>query len=129
MSDSNVTTLDEQAPVATVPAATTVAATKGKKAREQTINTELTAENEQLYMVTVHATGDDGGENAVDVCVNGYLYQLPRGVPCKVPHAVLHGLENAIVTTYKVNGNEIIERSVPRFPFSAVPFVEQAPAA
>jgi hypothetical protein len=118
MTDSNVTTLDDQPPVITAPAVTTK---QVKKTKEQLINTDLTDANPQLYMITVHATGDDGGENAVEVCVNGYLYQLPRGVPCKVPHAVLEGLQNAIITTYKVNGNEIIERSVPRFPFSATP--------
>jgi hypothetical protein len=122
MTDSNVTTLDDQAPVATAPVVS-VTTKQVKKTKEPLINSELTDENPQLYMVTVHATGDDGGENAVDVCINGYLYQLPRGVPCKVPHAVLHGLENAIVTTYKVNGNEIIEKNTPRFPFSAVPLI------
>lgn len=117
--DSKVTTLDdEQAPA---PVAAPVV--KAKKAAPAPVVAEADANPaaEAMYMVTVHATDGDAGNNAVDLCVNGYLYQLPRGVPCKVPESVLEGLRNAVTTKIKQVGSDIVEQNIPRFPYSAVP--------
>jgi hypothetical protein len=111
MSDSQVTTLDD-APAVVVP----TKPAKGSKAAAAPATTDG-----EFFMVTVHATGDDVGSNAVEMGVNGYLYQIPRGVPCRVPKAVVEGLTNAVITTYKVVGADVVERDIQRFPFTAVP--------
>ena len=108
MSDSQVTTLDD-APVI---------ATKTSKAAKAVA---AATEGSNFYNVTVHATGDDVGSTAVDMCIDGFLYQLPRGVPCRVPSSVVEGLRNSVITTYKVNGNAVVEQNIPRFPYSAEP--------
>lgn len=112
--ESKVTTLDDE----NTPAPVVGKAAKGKAAAAPE---GAPAEGETMFNVTVHATDGDAGSAAVDMCINGFLYQLPRGVPCRVPQSVVHGLENAVTTTYKVNGNDVTERNIPRFPFSAVP--------
>lgn len=115
--ESQVTTLDE----APAPVSSTKAAVKGKGAIIPAVQVEDGKEAPKMFNVTVHATGDDAGNDAVDIQPNGRLYRLPRGVPCLVPHEVLHILENAVTTTYKVVGADVIERHIPRFPFSATP--------
>ena len=113
--ESQVTTLDDEsapAPVVAKPA-------KKVAAAGATDNAQV--DGESMFMVTVHATDGDAGSNAVDMCVNGYLYQLPRGVPCKVPESVLEGLRNAVTSKFKVVGSDVIESKIPRFPYSAVP--------
>lgn len=117
--ESQVTTLDDEntpAPVV-APKVTRTKAAATTAAESDT----ATEDGEAMFMVTVHATDGDAGATAVDMCVNGYLYQLPRGVPCKVPASVLEGLKNAVVTKHKVVGNDVIESHIPRFPYSAVP--------
>lgn len=109
MSDSQVTTLDD------APAVAVATKTKAKTA------VAPVAEGQAMFNVIVHPTGDEGGNRQVDLCYNGFLYQLPRGVACKVPAGVLEGLQNAITRTYTVNGSEVIERDIPRFPFTATP--------
>lgn len=117
--ESQVTTLDdEDTPVPVVAKPVKVRATPAASAKADTAEADAP---EAMYMVTVHATDGDAGSTAVDMCVNGYLYQLPRGVPCKVPESVLEGLRNAVVTKHKVVGNDVIESHIPRFPYSAVP--------
>ncbi len=110
--ESQVTTLDDEA----TPAPAVVATKSKAKAVAAPESSD-----EGMFMVTVHATDGDAGSNAVDMCINGYLYQLPRGVPCKVPAAVLEGLKNAVTSKYKVMGTDVVESTVPRFPYSAVP--------
>jgi hypothetical protein len=71
--------------------------------------------------VTIHTSDAEGGHDAVFLSINGYGYQIPRGVPVEVPVEVLHVLENAKITSYspsKVPG-EFIERTTHRFAFSA----------
>lgn len=110
--ESQVTTLDDEA----TPAPAVVATKSKAKAVAAPESSD-----EGMFMVTVHATDGDAGSNAVDMCINGYLYQLPRGVPCKVPEAVLEGLRNAVTTKHKVVGDSVITQNIPRFPYSAVP--------
>lgn len=128
--DSQVTTLDDAPAIASAPVKTI--ATKPAAARPvvkpaaadadaATDDGAPEVEAIQMFNVTVHATGDAAGNDIVDVQVNTRLYRLPRGVPCLVPEHVLHVLQNAIVTTYSVVGADIVERNIPRFPFTAVP--------
>lgn len=116
--DSQVTTLDD------APSAAS-ASVKNPKTAAKTV-TAKAADGDSvavgpMFSVTVHATGDDTGNDIVEVQPNGRLYRLPRGVPCIVPLAVLHILENAIVTKYLQVGADVVERSIPRFPFTATP--------
>ena len=69
----------------------------------------------------IHPTGDEAGQDIVELGVNGHLTRIPRGVPSRISHAVLHVLQNAVTDTYKVVGNDVVKRSVPRYPFSATP--------
>lgn len=111
-SQSQVTTLDvedeaaaavaEAAPAAKVSGANHDAALSGKK-----------------RTVTVHATDGDGGNDAVKLGINGYTYQIPRGIPCEVPDEVIQVLENAKTTIMSFGqGGAVVERTVPRFAFS-----------
>lgn len=111
--DSQVTTLDEAPPVMT-----SKVLTKAKAMAEPIV--DATSPGEEFFMVTVHPTGDELGAEVVDVGVNGYLTRIPRGVPVRVNKSVLHVLQNAILTTFKINGDQVIERNTPRFPFSFV---------
>lgn len=125
--ESKITTLDDEQ----APAPVVAPVVKAKKAAPAPVVAPVADGDaapddaepaaEAMYMVTVHATDGDAGNNAVDLCVNGYLYQLPRGVPCKVPEAVLEGLRNAVTTKHKVVGDTVVEQNIPRFPYSAVP--------
>ena len=108
--ESQVTTLDDEIEAAPV----VVKASKAKAVAKEEAGADM-------FMVTVHATDGDAGSAAVDLCVNGYLYQLPRGVPCKVPASVVEGLRNAVTTKHKVLGNEVIQSQIPRFPYTAIP--------
>ena len=122
-SDSQVTTLDD------APESTGTGAGAGNLSQIQAslLNAlpapSLAADGQSVAMfnITVHASGDDAGNDIVEIQPNGKLYRLPRGVPCLVPEEVLHILQNAVVTKYSVVGAEIIERNIPRFPFTAMP--------
>lgn len=69
--------------------------------------------------ITILPTGEDGGNEAVSVSLNGYMYQIPRNVPCKVPTEVLEILKNAQTTVYQQGPAGVVERTVQRFPFVA----------
>ncbi|CDS48915.1 hypothetical protein [Polaromonas sp. CG9_12] len=116
--DSQVTTLDDAPPVVTAaPAPKVAAAAKAAPPSAAAADAAPVA----MFTVTVHATGDDNGNDVVEIQPNGKLYRLPRGVPCLVPHEVLHILQNAVYTTYRNEGAAVIQRDIPRYPFSAVP--------
>lgn len=118
MSESQITTLDNTEAVEVAASKTTKTKTKDvAKVVDATGTEDIT----KYFNVTVHPTGDDSGSDVVDISVNGYLTRLPRGVPCKVSEAVLHVLENAIVTSYRSNGDSVVARDIQRFPFSATP--------
>lgn len=68
--------------------------------------------------ITIHATGDEEGQNAVAVGVNGVVYQIPRGTPCEVPEEVIGVLENAKTSIYKNVNGESVEHLIPRFSFT-----------
>jgi hypothetical protein len=71
--------------------------------------------------ITIHTSEAEGGHDAVPIGLNGYMYQVPRGMPVEVPAELVSILENAKVTTYHPAGNgstELIERVSNRFAFS-----------
>lgn len=115
--ESKVTTLDDEQMEIPVASAAVVEAAKPSNGAG-TAGDEMSG---KFSIVTVHPTGDELGKTAVDVQLNGYLYQLPRSVPCKVPNEVLEILTNAVVTTYALVGGEMVAQHTPRFPFNAVP--------
>lgn len=68
--------------------------------------------------ITIHASSDEEGQNAVPVGVNGKVYQIPRSVPCEVPAEVIAVLENANISVYKEVNGEVVEHQIPRFAYT-----------
>ncbi|MBU3577577.1 hypothetical protein [Polynucleobacter sp. UK-Kesae-W10] len=71
--------------------------------------------------ITVHTSEAEGGHEAVFLSINGFGYQIPRGIPVEVPEEVLQVLENAKTTSYHPGdkAGEFVERTAHRFAFSA----------
>lgn len=69
--------------------------------------------------ITIHQTGNEADGEVAELQLNGYLYRVPRGVPCEVPEEVYQILENARTTTYQTTAAGVVERHNYRFPFSA----------
>jgi hypothetical protein len=116
-SDSTITELGTN-PKATAKPADKVS---NKLATVKVSGNDNQLSGEKMILTVAQGQGDGGGE-CVDVQVNGYLYQIPRGVPCEVPMEVVHILDNAVETKYDpapgVNG-EYKTREVPRFSYQA----------
>jgi hypothetical protein len=117
MSDSKVTTLDDSAALADEAVATTTKPkTAAKAVKGANHDTNLTG---KMRVVTVHPTNDEAGSDAVFVSLNGYAYQIPRGIPVEVPDEVVQILKNAKQELMSFGkGGEIITRETQRFPFS-----------
>lgn len=79
--------------------------------------------------ITIHPSDGIGGDEAVPIGLNGFMYQVPRGEPQEVPVELLEILENA-VNVHMSNGKDlqVIERRVPRFAYT-VHAIDKAPAA
>ena len=117
---SNVTTLDDEATgPAGLGAGTDAAASEsatGAKILGSNHDGELSGDRRT---VTIHPTDTDGGGDAVAIGLNGFMYQLPRGLPCHVPVEVLEILKNAKTTTFKAGADgKPVERTVQRFAYS-----------
>lgn len=93
----------------------TEVATKAAKPRAKA---EAAGQVAARRTITMHASGDEDGQNAVPVGVNGKVYQIPRGVPCEVPDEVIGVLENAKTSVYKVVNGEAVEHQIPRFSYT-----------
>ena len=109
--DTKITSIDD----VPVQAEKTVAKAKVKGANH---DVELSG---KTRTITIHTSDLEGGHEAVFLSINGYGYQIPRGIPIEVPTEVLHVLENAKITSY-VQGKaagEFIERTTQRFAFSS----------
>lgn len=81
---------------------------------------------EQLYIIEV-SLGADGEPVKQFVGANGRDFLITRGVPVKVPKAVLDVLDNAIVGVPEVDPNDntktiVVERK--RFPYTVKGMVE-----
>lgn len=70
--------------------------------------------------ITIHTSEADGGHDAVPIGLNGYMYQVPRGMPVDVPEELVQILENARVTTFHPGktAGEFVERTSNRYAFS-----------
>lgn len=108
---STVTTLDQEAPTANAQdQAADTAELHGTNADDQLSGKRVT--------LTIFPSDSDGGQDAVQVGVNGFMYLIPRGKPCRVPVEVAGVIKNAIVTQYKTgDGGRQIETTVPRYAF------------
>ena len=105
---SQVSTLDDDAPEAPVPVATPIsganhdAAMSGKK-----------------RTLTIHPGEGENGSDNVFLQINGYAYSIKRGEPVLVPEEVVEVLNNARQTLMSFGpGGAVVERSVPRYAFS-----------
>ena len=114
MSDSKVTTLDDSAALADEVVTKTKTGSKAVKGANHD-----EALQGKTRVVTIHPTNDEGGSDAVFLSLNGYAYQVPRGIPVDVPIEVIEILKNAkqSITSFG-KGGELIVRETQRFPFS-----------
>ncbi len=76
----------------------------------------------------------DGGKEDVAVGVNGFVWQLKRGVDIEVPWRVVEALRNAIETNITHDARpehegEVISNEVDRIPFSIISGPSQAEIA
>lgn len=115
---SNITTIDDEA-----ADETTIEAIPTDKAAP--VEVKGTNHDDQLcgdkVRIEISEGQDDQGKEDVLVQINGYAYQIKRGVEVIVPTEVLHILENASMTIYdaaKGGGNN--ERKVKRFTYSVL---------
>lgn len=112
--DTQVTTIDD-APAAAAP--NKPAAAK----RLPKVDGHDIALSGNKKTITIHSSGEEGGQDAVPIGLNGYMYQVPRGVPVEVPEELVHILENAKTSSYHPAGpgtTELVERVHNRFAFS-----------
>lgn len=111
--NSQVTTLESSKPTPAV-----VAAAKPKAAAVKSNGHDVALSGKKAS-VTIHPAEGIGGEDAVLVGLNGFMYQIPRGEPQEIPVEVLMILENSVgkhLSTDKAG--EVKERSVPRFAYT-----------
>lgn len=104
------------------------AAAPGESAPPQGVETfidDIRDELKQQRKVTILIPSTEREKDAVVVGINGYVYNIPRDRECVVPEAVVHVLNNAVITDYELqkrpvgqDGNEMVERKVQRFAFS-----------
>lgn len=117
MSDTQVTTLDDDTATASAAPATDKSGRAGKAATKA--STAIAAEaglSGKRKTIVIHAGEGAAGREDVPVGVNGVMFNIKRGKPVDVPAEVVHVLENAVTTVYE-NGEAI---DTPRFAFSVV---------
>lgn len=114
--DSQVSSIDD------VPASTPATAAKASGAKRQPkVDGHDIALSGKKKTITIHTSDAEGGHDAVPIGLNGYMYQVPRGMPVEVPEELVEILQNAKTSTYHPAGNgstELIERVNNRFAFS-----------
>lgn len=115
--DTQVSTLDDETTAQDSAPAKAAPAKGGKAVKGANHDVALSGKKRTI---TIHTSDAEGGHDAVFLSINGYGYQIPRGVPVEVPVEVLHVLENAKVTTYSPSKEpgEFIERTTHRYAFS-----------
>lgn len=109
MSDTTVTTLDDEAPITEKPAK----APKAERVKQTAAAAEAGLSGARKT-ITIHAGEGAAGREDVPVFVNGFGFQIKRGKPVEVPVEVIEVLKNAVTTQYE-NGEAV---EVPRFAFS-----------
>lgn len=116
MKESEITTLDEAPVTTSANIEKKIKKENGKAVRADNADTNLSGKTKTI---TIHVSGEDGGNEAVFVGLNGYAYQIPRGTPCAIPVEVAKIIEDAVITTIKPGPDgSVIETSVPRFAYS-----------
>ena len=108
MSDTTVTTLDDNPVIEKAPKAT-----KAVKAQASAAFTEAGLTGARKTVTIFMGEGESGRED-VQVGVNGVVFNIKRGKPVEVPVEVVEVLNNAVSTKYE-NGQAV---EVPRFAFS-----------
>lgn len=107
--DTSVTTIDDAPAVVETPRAKKIAVTDHADG--------MTGEKME---VTIHAGEGEQGRQAVFLSLNGYGFNIPRGVPSIVPVEVVDILDNATMTKYEPGANgTMIEHEVKRFSYNA----------
>jgi len=109
-SNSSVTTIDDAEAPAEVAS---------KAVQPQVIGSNHDdALSGERQTVTIFQSAEPGGDEAVFLSLNGYAYQIPRGVPCSVPVEVIGILKNAVVNAISnAPGGATVERAIPRFAY------------
>lgn len=80
--------------------------------------------------IKIHATRDEAEKGPVFVSLNGYAYQIPRGVNVSVPVEVVEILDNAVMTTYPTEGGIVTGSvDVPRHGYQTIRAPRAAAAA
>ena len=116
-SSSTVTDLDSQNPTTTQEASKAVEAVEDVKGSN--FDDELQGAKVNLMIM---AGQEDGGNDAVSIGLNGYMYQIPRGVQCLVPVEVAEIVKNAVVMQYIPGPKGTpVERAQPRFAYTITP--------
>ena len=69
-------------------------------------------------IITIHHGDGVLGASAAFISINGHAWQIPRGVPVKVPEEILEALDNAVQTVYEQVDKAMVPREVRRFPYS-----------
>lgn len=112
--DTQVSSIDD------TPVATTAQAPKSNSAkRAPKVDGHDIALSGKKKTITIHVSDAEGGQDAVPIGLNGYMYQVPRGVPVEVPEELVKILENAKTSTFHpTKDGELIERVHNRFAFS-----------
>lgn len=113
-SNTQISSIDDEAPATQAAAKANNSAKRAPKVDGFDI-----ALSGKKRTITIHATESEGGHDAVPIGLNGYMYQVPRGMPVEVPEELVFILENAKTSTYHPGKDgELIERVHNRFAFS-----------
>lgn len=114
---SSVTDIETQTPTET-------AEKKSKRATAGAAAAELKGSNadDQLggkkVTLTVFGEKGEGGMDAVQVGLNGFMYLIPRNKPCLVPIEVAWVIRDAQTTQMSTGeGGKQIEQIVPRYAY------------
>lgn len=104
-----------------------VAQALGLDAEDKPKEAKVVPEADGRIAIVIHKTGEQGGDRAVPVGVNGRMYLIKRGEEVRVPAAVVEVLKNAVETKYewrpdptKPNGGEMVARDAQAYPFSVL---------
>jgi archaellum component FlaF (FlaF/FlaG flagellin family) len=108
---SQISTLENSAPDA--PAAAEISNVQRARA--------IDGGSGKFELLTIYAGTETDGQDAVNIGLNGYLYQIPRNKPYLVPEEVVDVLRNSVTTSYANVGGTQVASDRPRYAFSAVP--------
>lgn len=85
-------------------------------------------------ILIISGSKDAGGNQAVPIGLNGYMYNVPRDTPCNVPVEVAMVINDAVERIYdhSVGGRDSQQskpRDIHRYSFSAMPTTSRAQEA